>query len=884
MGRRGPDTDRKSDLRRAGYAISHVLLLCASGVGMALTAGSGFSWLPERASPLLHHLESGVADASEPPDVRAVLDRYCVRCHNQTRLIGDLALDGVDASDPTVNTEVWEKVIRRLQTRTMPPIRAGLARPDSETYRTVSEWLADEIDAAWAANPDPNPGRIAAVHRLNRTEYNNAINDVLGLDIDVKTQLPGDETADGGFDNVAEALTISPLHMERYMSVARQVTRLATGLPLSGADSKRYVADDVRPQDVWMSEDLPLGSRGGMAVQHYFPVDGDYTISLRLRRNYAGYVRGMGWPQELDVRLDGELLRRFTVGGEARAYRPVANSYAGAGSGPGWAGAPEWEEYTQVLADADLSVRATVEAGRRVLGLSFPRDVWIEERVLPQPPHQVTGGIDIFNNDYMGFAGVLEVYIDGPYEYGATAKDTQSRREIFTCEPETESAEQACAADILSRMALRAFRRPVMDEEVQMLLEFFDLGKQTGGTFDHGIQLGLERILIDPDFLLRIYRDPTPESRVAGSDLDSGAAGARQAASGDSYALSDLEVASRLAFFLWSSIPDETLLDLAVKGLLTDPPVLREQVRRMLADARAREALVQGFAAQWLNLRILDDHVLHDDIYIDYDHNLRDAAESETTLFIESTLREDRSVLDLLRADYTYVNERLARHYEIPNVAGSHFRRVALPDLEERGGVLGHASLLAITSYPDRTSPVLRGKWILENFLGMRAPPPPPDVDTSLEPKEGDGGATTPSIRERLEQHRVNPACASCHAMLDPLGFALERYDAMGGYRSVDEFGNPVDGVGASLTGDEVAGLSGLREMLLEDEEKFVRTVTEKLLAYALGRELEYYDQPAVRAIVRDAQDRDYRWSSLIVGIVESPQFLRRAGTAKGLR
>ena len=867
MGGRGPDTNDTGDLRRAGYAINHVLLLCASGVGMALTAASGSSWLPEQASPLLHHLESGVADASEPPDVRAVLDRYCVRCHNETRLTGDLALDGVDASDPTVSTEVWEKVIRRLQTRTMPPMRAGLARPDPETYRTVSEWLADEIDAAWAANPDPNPGRIAAVHRLNRQEYNNAINDLLGLEVDVKVQLPGDETADGGFDNVAEALTISPLHMERYMSVARQVTRLATGLPPSGADSKRYVADDVRPQDVWMSEDLPLGSRGGMAVQHYFPVDGDYTISVRLRRNYAGYIRGMGWPQELDVRLDGELLHRFTVGGEARAYRPVANSYAGAGSGPGWAGAPEWEEYTQVLADANLSVRATVEAGRRVLGLSFPRDVWIEERVLPQPPHQVTGGIDIFNNDYMGFAGVLEVYIDGPYEYGATAKDTRSRREVFTCEPETEYAEQACAAEILSRMARRAFRRPVMDEEVQMLLGFFDLGKETGGTFDDGIQLGLERILIDPDFLLRIYRDPTSESGAERSEE----------LRVDSYALSDLDLASRLAFFLWSSIPDETLLDLAIEGRLTDPSVLREQVGRMLADARARQALVQGFAAQWLNLRILDDNVLHDDIYIDYDHNLRDAAESETTLFIESTLREDRSVLDLLRADYTYVNERLARHYDIPNVAGSHFRRVTLPDLEERGGVLGHASLLAVTSYPDRTSPVIRGKWILETFMGMRAPPPPPDVDQSLEPEEGDSGTSGTSIRARLEQHRANPSCASCHAMLDPLGFALEHYDAMGGYRTFDELGNPVDGVGASLTGDEVAGLPGLREMLLEDEEKFVRTVTEKLMAYALGRDLEYYDQPAVRRIVRDAQDGDYRWSELIVGIVESPQFLRRA-------
>ncbi len=832
----------------------------------ALLLGGWLGWLAPAALGSPSPLEQGGLSTAQP-DVRGVLDQYCVACHNQALLTADLALDTVDALNPSADPETWERVITKLRAGMMPP--GGVTpRPDPESYKAVAGWLEAELDQAWAADPRPNPGRVNAVHRLNRTEYNNAINDLLGLQVDVRDQLPGDETSDGGFDNVADALTISPLHMERYLSVARRVTRLATGLPPFGPGSERYVADDVKPQDVRMDEDLPFGSRGGLAVHHDFPVDGEYAISVRFQKNYAGYVRGMGWPQELDIRLDGTLIKRFTVGGGARAFRPAADSYGGAGAGFGWAGSPEWEAYMQIHANQGVEVRVPIQAGRRVLGVSFVRDIRKDEQLVPQPPQQVRGQIDAFNHDYMGLAGVLEVYIDGPYEAGGTATDTDSRNAIFTCQPEVDEEEEACATEVLSRMARQAYRRPVTSDDITTLLRFFDFGREESGSFDHGIQFALERILVDPDFLLRIVRDPV--SDVAGE--------------GEPYALSDLEIASRLAFFLWGSVPDETLLELAAEGRLTAPPILREQVRRMLADPRAARALVQGFASQWLNLRLMDSLDLQDDIYIEFDHNLREAMERETELFVESTFREDRSVVELLSADYTYLNERLARHYDIPNVTGSHFRRVKLPDSAERGGLLGHASLLALTSYPDRTAPVLRGKWFLENMLGVKVPPPPPNIDTSLDSEEGGAAVGSKSIRDRLAMHRSNSLCASCHSFLDPLGFALEGYDSAGGRRSVDELGNPVEETGAWPTGEQVVGLPGLREKLLEQEEQFVRTLTGKLMQYALGRELEFYDWPAVRTIVRDASAAHYPWSSIILGIVESPQFLNRAGPAESGR
>jgi hypothetical protein len=780
---------------------------------------------------------------------RAVLDTYCVTCHNQRLRTAGLALDSLDVTTPGANPEVWERVIEKLRARAMPP--PGLPRPDAATYQAVAGWLETEIDRAWAANP--NPGRINAVHRLNRTEYNNAIRDLLAVDLDVRTLLPGDETADGSFDNFADVLTISTAHLERYLSVARLVTRLAVGLPPASPGLATYAVPLHVVQDDRQSEDLPFGSRGGIAVRHDFSVDGEYLIKVRLRRQYQDYIMGMGWPQQLDVRLDGALLKRFTVGGGAQG-RPAAASYAGDGE-PGFAGDPEWETYMQTGADAGLEIRTRVPAGPHTIGVSFVRELW-EPEGLPQPLQR--GRVLTNDQIYMEHAGVGSVQIGGPYTVSGSAKDTPSRQRIFVCEPRVATEEQSCASTILSRFARLAYRRPATSADVRTLLEFFDRGRREGQSFDAGIQFALERALVDPDFLLRVYRDPAPTDRVVNP-------------------LSDMEVASRLSFFLWGSGPDEPLLDLAERRQLTRPAILEQQVRRMLADPRAARALVDGFAAQWLNLRRVEEVVVDPDRYPNYDESLLQAFKEETELFLASTLREDRSVVDLLKADYTFVNERLARHYGIPGIYGSRFRRVTLPNPDQRGGLLGNGALLATTSYPDRTSPVLRGKWLLNNIFGLPIPPPPPGVDTTL--TEAKPGAAPLTIRERLAQHRRDPSCASCHSIIDPLGFALENFDVIGGWRTVDESGQPVDATGTTASGSKVTGLAGLRALLLEQPDQFPRTVTEKLLAYALGRRVEYYDRPAIRKIVRDASADNYRWSSLILGISKSPGFLTRASS-----
>jgi hypothetical protein len=466
----------------------------------------------------------------------------------------------------------------------------------------------------------------------------------------------------------------------------------------------------------------------------------------------------------------------------------------------------------------------------------------------------------VLTNDelYMDYAAVTNVQIGGPYQVSSPAKDTPSRRAIFICQPKAQAEEKACATKILSRMARLAYRRPATDRDVRTLLQFFTNGREEGGDFDSGIQYALERLLVDPDFLLRIHKDP---ANVAGTQTP--------------YRLTDLEVASRLSFFLWSSIPDERLLDLAEKGQLTNPAVLDQQVKRMLADPRATESLVNNFAAQWLNLRRVGEVLVDIDRYPDFDDSLLQAFKTETELFVASNIREDRPIKELLSANYTFVNERLARQYGVPGIYGSRFRRITLTNPEQRGGLLAEGALLATTSYPDRTSPVLRGKWLLNNIFGVAVPPPPPGVDTNLpQPK---AGAAPPTIRERLAQHRTQPTCAGCHSLIDPLGFALENFDAIGGWRTIDESGKPVDASGTTAGGVEVKGLSGLRALLLNDPEQFPRTVTEKLMTYALGRRVEYFDQPAVRKIVRDAAAKDYRWSSLITGIVQSPAFLMRA-------
>ena len=824
------------------------------GIRSAVFAFSVAVWV----AAALSHVQTSATLTQSPSSavpntspVRGVVDKYCVTCHNQRLRTAGLALDTLDPSAPASNPEVWERVVTKLRAGAMPP--PGLPRPDAATYRTVASWLEAELDRAWAANP--TPGRINAVHRLNRTEYNNAVHDLFDLDFDVRPLLPGDETADGSFDNFADVLTISTSHLERYLSVAREVTRRAIGLPPASPGLETFEIPLHVVQDDRQNEELPFGSRGGIAIRRDFPVAGEYLIKIRLRRQYQDYIMGMGWPQRLDVRLDGKLVKRFTVGGDAKG-RPAAASYAGDGE-PGFAGDPEWEIYMQTGGDAGLEVRTPVTAGPHVVGVSFVRELW-EPEGLPQPLQR--GGVLTNDQIYMDYASVGSVQIGGPYAVSGRAMDTPSRRRIFVCEPRIVTEERACATKVLSAFARLAYRRPITNADVQTLLEFFDRGRQEGGRFDVGIQFALERALVDPDFLLRVHRDPS-QSAAAGR-------------TGAVYPLPDLEVASRLSFFLWGSIPDDRLLDLAERGQLTRPAILEAEVRRMLADSRAIRALVDGFAAQWLNLRRVEEVVVDPDRYPNYDESLLQAFKQETELFLASTLREDRSVIDLLKADYTFVNERLARHYGIPGIYGSRFRRVTLSNPDQRGGLLAQGALLATTSYPDRTSPVLRGKWLLNNIFGLPIPPPPPGVDTTL--TDTPPGATPVSIRERLARHRKDPSCASCHSVIDPLGFALENFDVIGGWRTFDESGMPVDASGTTASGAKVDGLSGLRALLLADPDQFPRTVTEKLMTYALGRRLEYYDQPAVRRIVREAAPGGYRWSSLVVGIVKSPNFLKR--------
>ncbi len=831
----------------------------AAGVMAVLTGGWMVVVLGAQTPAPAPRASSGAPAATQPAtaaaraDHQATVRRYCVTCHNQRMKTAGLMLDTIDAEHPGASPDEWEKVIMKLRAGSMPP--TGSPRPDPATSAEMIGWLEGELDRAWAAAP--NPGRIGAVHRLNRTQYNNVVRDLFALsNVDVRSQLPGDETADGSFDNFADSLSISTAHLERYLSVARQVTRLATGLPPTAPALDIFEVPLHIVQDDRQSDELPLGSRGGIAVTYNAPVDGEYTIKVKLRRQYQDYLMGVGWAQRLDVRTDGTLAKRFTVGGGAKG-RAAAASYAGDGE-PNFAGDPEWEEYMQVGGDAGLDVRVTLKAGPRVIGVSFVREQW-EPEGLPQPLQRGR----VLTNDqlYMDNAAIGSVQIGGPFNAAGHPADTPSTRSVFVCRPKAAAEEPACATRILSRLGRLAYRRPLAKADVDGLMAFFADGRKSGGSFESGIQFALERMLVDPDFLLRVHRDPRGLKATAGQPA--------------SYPMNELEIASRLSFFLWASIPDERLLALAEKGQLTQPGTLEAQTRRMLADPRATETLANDFGAQWLNLRRVGDVVAHPDVYPSFDDSLLEAFRTETEMFVASTVHEDRSVLDLIRADYTFVNERLARHYGFPGIYGSRFRRVTVPDTSQRGGVLAHGSLLATTSYPERTSPVLRGKWLLENIFGVAVPAPPPGVNTNL--PDPTPGSKPPTIRERLAQHRKQPVCASCHAVIDPAGFALENFDAIGGFRLTDESGKPVDSVGNTVDGTPVNGLSGVRALLLNPRDKFPHTVAEKLMAYALGRRLEAFDRPTVRRIVRDAEASDYSWSSIVLGIVKSPAFLRRA-------
>ena len=799
--------------------------VCAVGFVVAL--------VPLRAQP------TRVPEASGTAQVRAVLDRYCVTCHNGQLGTAGLMLDAMDIEHVSGHPEAWEKVVRKLRARAMPP--AGRPRPDTATYGAVAKVLETALDRTAAA--DPNPGRTTT-HRLNRTEYANAIRDLLGLEVDGRALLPPDD-ADLGFDNMADILSMSPALLERYLSAARKISRLALGDPTGEPTTETYAVPKLRFQDHRMSEDLPFGSRGGVAFRHHFPLDAEYDVRIRLQRQLYGYIRGLHRPQQLEVRLDGRRVALFSIGG-ARGT-PPPQTFTGTVPGD-----REWEEYT-LHGDGDLEFRVPVPAGPRVLGVSFIQGRSERDGVLqPRATAKTLAIAERWSSpSEQPEAAVEQVSIAGPFDATGPG-DTPTRRRILVCHPTGAAEEEPCARDILSTVARRAFRRPLTPPDVDGLLAFYEAGRRDGG-FDSGIRRGLERVLVDPEFLFRIERDPA-ESAAAGA-----------------HPISDVELASRLSFFLWSSIPDDQLLDAAAGGELRDPAVLERQVRRMLADSRAR-ALVDGFAMQWLGLRRLQSVVPAPDLFPDFDDNLREAFEQETRLFVGSQLQEDRSVLDLLRADYTFANERLARHYGIPNVYGSRFRKVTFDD-GIRGGLLGQGSILTATSYPTRTSPVLRGNWVLEHILGAPPPPPPPDVPAL--PDRGEGGRLA-SVRERLEQHRENPVCASCHARMDPLGFALEHFDAIGKWRAAGEAGTAIDARGVFPDGTEFDGLAGLKTVLLSEHEQFVQTVAEKLTTYALGRGVQYYDMPAVRRIIGQAAADDYTWSSLVLGIVRSTPFQMR--------
>ena len=757
-----------------------------------------------------------------------LLAQYCVACHNERARTAGLALDGADLAHVAGDAETWEKVVRKLRAGTMPP--QGLPRPDAATY---DAWVAMMEGALDEAAGEPNPGR-PALRRLNRAEYANVVRDLLAVNVDVGSLLPPDDAA-FGFDNIGDLLVVSPALLERYLSAADRVSALAVGDPATAPGSETYHVRGDQSQAQHL-EGLPLGTVGGLAIEHTFPLDGEYEFRLSLWRNNLEGIRGLEHPHQLEITVDGERVFFETVGGEIEEDRPGTTI-------------TERSDAT----DARLRVRVPVKAGPRVVAATFLRKIGANTNRL-RPFLRSNSG----TYDSTGRPHVETLTVTGPFEATGPG-ETPSRRRIFTCRPTGSSSprdEESCARTILSTLARRAYRQPVTDADLARLMPFYDRGRR-GGTFEAGIQLALRRLLASPTFVFRIEEDP--------ATLEPGTA----------YRVSDLELASRLSFFLWSSIPDDELIALAAGGRLQEPDVLEQQVRRMLADPRA-DALVENFAGQWLHLRNLQNIAPNSDEFPDFDNDLREAFRRETELFFDSVMREDRSIFELMTADYTFANERLAKHYGLPNVYGSRFRRVRVPD-EARRGLLGKGSVLMATSHADRTAPVLRGKWIMENLLGTPPPPPPPNVP-ALEPQPG---AQPRTMRERMEAHRAVPACASCHRVLDPLGFAMENFDAVGAWRTRDA-GAPIDASGQLADGTTVDGVVELRDALLHRPDLFAGTFTEKLLTYALGRGLQYYDMPVVRRIVREAAADDHRFSAIVLGIVESAPFRMRTKAEPG--
>jgi mono/diheme cytochrome c family protein len=754
------------------------------------------------------------------PEPAAVLNQYCASCHNERLKTAGFVIDRLNPASVRDNPAAWEKIVRKLRTGTMPP--PGSPRPAPEVYDATATWLEGELDRT----AQPNPGR-PALRRLNRAEYGNAIRDLLDLHVDVESLLLPDDAA-FGFDNIGDLLDVSPSLLERYLTVADRVSALAVGDPATPAGSQTYHARGDQSQDI-DREGMPLGTVGGLTANYNFPLDGEYEFRVGLLRTNLDGIRGLEHPHQLEIAVDGERLLLETVGGDAENGRTGTIA--------------EKSDAT----DARLRVRVPVHAGPHEVTATFVRKIGEgTNRLRP---------FDRSNADTYDSTGrphVETLTVLGPFSPTGPG-DTPSRRRIFICKPENQSQEDSCARKILSTLAGRAYRRPITAADMDIVHPFYKKGRQKGG-FETGIQLALRRLLASPTFVFRAEGDPR---------------------NGEAARISDIELATRLSFFLWSSIPDETLIDLASRGRLHEPAILEEQTRRMLSDPRS-DAFVENFAGQWLHLRNLENIHPNTDEFPDFDNDLRLGFIREAQLFFASIMREDRNVMDLLTADYTFVNERLARHYGIPQVYGSRFRRVTLgPEFDARRGLLGKGGVLMSTSRADRTSPVLRGKWILENLIGIAPPAPPANVP----PLDAKSGVATRTIRERMAAHR-SPGCVNCHQLIDPLGFPLEGFDAVGGWRT-HEAGAPIDASSRLADGRAVNGVAELRTGLTARPEAFTQTLTEKLMIYALGRGLEYYDMPVVRSIVRDAKARNNSFSAIVLGIVRSVPFQMRAAATR---
>jgi mono/diheme cytochrome c family protein len=803
-------------------------------LGICLHAQTSAQQGGERPSP---RSPSASATVTSPSNPRRLVDRYCVTCHNERLKTADLRLDRIDVDNPSGNTEVWEKVVRKVHTGTMPP--PNMPQPSPDERRALLTWLQTSLDAASAAKP--NPGRTETLRHLNRTEYQNAVRDLLALEIDAASLLPPDDSGHG-FDNVTVG-DLPPTLLDRYISAAQKISRLAIGTTASSLQN-----DIIRlPADLTQEEHLPglpLGTRGGVSVSHTFVQDGEYEIQIWLARDLEGNVSGLREPRahELMVLVDRQPVANFTIE------------------------KPDGADAT--VLDKDLKARVTVPAGPHEIAVTFVKDgsSLLETARQPLQAH--------FNDRRhpRSTPAVDQISLTGPYD-AKRAEDTPSRRRVFVCRPDGERRpsakgppadgakrpavvnEDACARTILATLMRRAYRRPIAKEEIEAPMAFYRTAR-AAKDFDAGITSALSAVLINPEFLLRVESEP------------------KNVPSGGVYRISDLELASRLSFFLWSSIPDDELLAAAIAGKLSRPEELEKQTRRMLADRRSFN-LATNFAGQWLRLRNLDAVNPNARLFPDFDDNLRQAFRQETELFFDSVVRDDRSVLDLIKADYTFLNERLAKHYGIPDVYGSRMRRVTLPPDSQRGGLLRQGSVLSVTSYATRTSPIIRGVWFLDSIFGAPSPPPLPNVP-SLD--EGTVSASLP-MRERLAAHRSNAVCANCHRTIDPVGFALESFNAIGQWRDHEVDDVSIDVSGALPGVGALRGVAGLEDGLLSRPELFAGTLTEKLLTFALGRGVEFYDAPAVRRIVRDAEKDRYRFSSLILGIVKSTPFQLRTAS-----